>query len=76
MKNMLQAEFSMKDLGLAMKILGMNTLRSRDKQEIFLNQMSHFDKLVDKFAIRGGCKTYKTTNNKSVSAIKKAVSKE
>ncbi|CAM8947754.1 unnamed protein product [Rhodiola kirilowii] len=48
-KEQLNAQFEMKDLGDAKKILGMEIVRDRGKGTLFLNQTNYLCKLVKKF---------------------------
>ncbi|CAM8960295.1 unnamed protein product [Rhodiola kirilowii] len=49
LKEQLNAQFEMKDLGPAKKILGMEIVRDRGKRTLFLNQTDYLCKLVRKF---------------------------
>ncbi|WJX45133.1 hypothetical protein P8452_32036 [Trifolium repens] len=49
LKEKLNDEFEMKDLGNAKRILGMNILRDRSKGELFLSQHDYLKKVVERF---------------------------
>ena len=49
LKNMLNSEFDMKDLGLAKKILGMEIKRDRSKGIMFLSQGKYLKKVLETF---------------------------
>ncbi|KAK2414734.1 secreted RxLR effector protein [Trifolium repens] len=49
LKEMLNGEFEMKDLGSAKRILGMDILRDRSKGELFLSQHDYLKKVVERF---------------------------
>uniref|UniRef100_A0A3Q7HPF2 Reverse transcriptase Ty1/copia-type domain-containing protein n=1 Tax=Solanum lycopersicum TaxID=4081 RepID=A0A3Q7HPF2_SOLLC len=44
LKGLLSAEFEMKDLGAARKILGMKIIRDRERRKLFLSQRSYIQK--------------------------------
>uniref|UniRef100_A0A3Q7EV12 Reverse transcriptase Ty1/copia-type domain-containing protein n=1 Tax=Solanum lycopersicum TaxID=4081 RepID=A0A3Q7EV12_SOLLC len=46
LKGLLSAEFEMKDLGAARKILGMEIIRDRERRKIFLSQRSYIQKVL------------------------------
>lgn len=49
LKCQLSSKFEMKDLGMAMKILGMEKARDRSKGFLWLRQEGHLQKLIDRF---------------------------
>ncbi|CAJ2628030.1 unnamed protein product [Trifolium pratense] len=49
LKEKLNGEFEMKDLGNAKRILGMDILRDRSKGELFLSQHDYLKKVVERF---------------------------
>jgi len=49
LKEKLNGEFEMKDLGPAKRVLGIDILRNRDKCELFLSQLSYLKKVVERF---------------------------
>lgn len=49
LKHLLALHFSMKDLGAANKILGMNIIRDRNKRELKLSQENYIYKVLAKF---------------------------
>ncbi|KAK2437580.1 secreted RxLR effector protein [Trifolium repens] len=49
LKEMLNGEFEMKDLGSAKRILGIDILRDRSKGELFLSQHDYLKKVVERF---------------------------
>ncbi|KZV17633.1 hypothetical protein F511_19996 [Dorcoceras hygrometricum] len=51
LKKQLSSEFDMKDLGPAKKILGMEIVRNRSQQELFLTQGSYLKKVVKRFGM-------------------------
>ena len=51
LKSLLSAEFDMKDLGAARKILGMEIYRDRDQKKLFLSQKSYIQKILSKFGM-------------------------
>lgn len=51
LKQQLAARFSMKDLGVAKKILGMTITRDRQKKVKTLSQKSYIDKVVEQFGM-------------------------
>ena len=50
LKGLLSAEFEMKDLGAARKILGMEIYRDRSKGKLFLSQKGYIQKILSRFA--------------------------
>uniref|UniRef100_A0A3Q7G248 Reverse transcriptase Ty1/copia-type domain-containing protein n=1 Tax=Solanum lycopersicum TaxID=4081 RepID=A0A3Q7G248_SOLLC len=46
LKGLLSAEFEMKDLGAARKILGMEIIRDRERRKLFLSQRSYSQKVL------------------------------
>jgi len=48
LKERLNGEFEMKDLGLAKRVLGIDILRNRDKGELFLSQLGYLKKVVER----------------------------
>lgn len=48
-KNQLNAEFDMKDLGSAKKILGMEIVRDRSARTLYLSQQSYIEKVLHRF---------------------------
>ena len=53
LKEILNSEFDMKNMGEAKKILGINIKRDRKLKHLFLNQKEYLNKLIDKFSMRG-----------------------
>ena len=51
LKKELASRFSMKDLGAAIKILGMTITRDRQKKVLTLSQKSYIDKVVERFGM-------------------------
>ncbi|KAL1198052.1 Retrovirus-related Pol polyprotein from transposon TNT 1-94 [Cardamine amara subsp. amara] len=51
LKDLLSAEFEMKDLGAANKILGMEILRDRTQKKLFLSQKGYIQKVLDRFGM-------------------------
>ncbi|CAL1382933.1 unnamed protein product [Linum trigynum] len=51
LKGLLSAEFEMKDLGAAQKILGMEIYRDRSKKKLFLSQKSYIQKILSRFGM-------------------------
>ena len=49
LKGLLSAEFEMKDLGAARKILGMEIIRDRERRKLFLSQRSYIQKVLARF---------------------------
>ena len=49
LKNLLQFEFEMKDLGAARRILGMDIIRKRNEGLLYLSQSSYVQKLLRRF---------------------------
>ena len=50
LKGLLSAEFEMKDLGAARKILGME-IRDRERRRLFLSQRSYIQKVLARFGM-------------------------
>uniref|UniRef100_A0A3Q7EAK5 Reverse transcriptase Ty1/copia-type domain-containing protein n=1 Tax=Solanum lycopersicum TaxID=4081 RepID=A0A3Q7EAK5_SOLLC len=48
---LLSAEFEMKDLGAARKILGMEIIRDRERRKLFLSQRSYIQKVLARFGM-------------------------
>ena len=61
LKSLLSAEFEMKDLGAAQKILGMEIFRDRSQKKLFLSQKSYIEKVLSRF----GMSTAKPLNTPS-----------
>ena len=53
MKQILILKFDMKGLKLARKMLEMRIGRDKSTKVVYLSQTSYFEKLVDKFSVRG-----------------------
>ena len=51
LKDLLSAEFDMKDLGAAKKILGMEIYKEREKKKLFLSQKSYIQKILSRFGM-------------------------
>ena len=51
LKGLLSAEFEMKDLGAARKILGMEIYRDRSQKKLFLSQKSYIQKILSRFGM-------------------------
>ncbi|CAL9237692.1 unnamed protein product [Arabidopsis halleri] len=51
LKDLLSAEFEMKDLGAAKKILGMEILRDRSQNKLFLSQKGYIQKVLNIFGM-------------------------
>uniref|UniRef100_A0A3Q7HRQ0 Reverse transcriptase Ty1/copia-type domain-containing protein n=1 Tax=Solanum lycopersicum TaxID=4081 RepID=A0A3Q7HRQ0_SOLLC len=51
LKGLLSAEFEMKDLGAARKILGMEIIRDRERRKLFLSQRSYIQKVLARFGM-------------------------
>uniref|UniRef100_A0A3Q7HN12 Reverse transcriptase Ty1/copia-type domain-containing protein n=1 Tax=Solanum lycopersicum TaxID=4081 RepID=A0A3Q7HN12_SOLLC len=51
LKGLLSAEFEMKDLGTARKILGMEIIRDRERRKLFLSQRSYIQKVLVRFGM-------------------------
>uniref|UniRef100_A0A3Q7J961 Reverse transcriptase Ty1/copia-type domain-containing protein n=1 Tax=Solanum lycopersicum TaxID=4081 RepID=A0A3Q7J961_SOLLC len=51
LKGLLSAEFEMKDLGAARKILGMEIIRDRERRKFFLSQRSYIQKVLARFCM-------------------------
>jgi len=49
LKSLLSAEFEMKDLGPATKILGMEIYRDRSQKKLFLSQKGYIQKILSRF---------------------------
>ena len=49
LKEKLNGEFEMKDLGPAKRVFGIDILRNRDKDELFLSQLRYLKKVVEWF---------------------------
>lgn len=49
LKGLLGEEFEMKDLGAAMKILGMEIRRDRSSKRLWLSQKSYIEKVLERF---------------------------
>jgi hypothetical protein len=49
LKAKLKAEFEMKDLGAAKKILGMEILRNRSSSSLYLSQQNYIEKILQRF---------------------------
>uniref|UniRef100_A0A3Q7ICG0 Reverse transcriptase Ty1/copia-type domain-containing protein n=1 Tax=Solanum lycopersicum TaxID=4081 RepID=A0A3Q7ICG0_SOLLC len=49
LKGLLSAEFEMKDLGAARKILGMEIIRDIERRKLFLSQRSYIQKVLARF---------------------------
>ncbi|CAL1356411.1 unnamed protein product [Linum trigynum] len=65
LKGLLSAEFEMKDLGAAHKILGMEIYRDRSKKKLFLSQKSYIQKILSRF----GMSSAKPLNTPSASNV-------
>ncbi|CAL1353780.1 unnamed protein product [Linum trigynum] len=65
LKGLLSAEFEMKDLGAAQKILGMEIYRDRSKKKLFLSQKSYIQKILSRF----GMSSAKPLNTPSASNV-------
>ncbi|CAL1399156.1 unnamed protein product [Linum trigynum] len=65
LKGLLSAEFEMKDLGAAQKILGMEIYRDRSKKKLFLSQKSYIQKILSRF----GMSSAKPLNTPNVSNV-------
>uniref|UniRef100_A0A3Q7HAN8 Reverse transcriptase Ty1/copia-type domain-containing protein n=1 Tax=Solanum lycopersicum TaxID=4081 RepID=A0A3Q7HAN8_SOLLC len=50
-QKLLSAEFEMKDLGAARKILGMEIIRDRERRKLFLSQRSYIQKVLERFGM-------------------------
>uniref|UniRef100_A0A3Q7J5Z4 Reverse transcriptase Ty1/copia-type domain-containing protein n=1 Tax=Solanum lycopersicum TaxID=4081 RepID=A0A3Q7J5Z4_SOLLC len=57
LKGLLSAEFEMKDLGAARKILGMEIIRDRERRKLFLSQRSYIQKVLARFDYAGDVDT-------------------
>ena len=51
LKSQLSAEFEMKDMGAAKKILGMKIRRERKERQIYLSQRSYLEKVISRFGM-------------------------
>ncbi|KAL9858560.1 putative RNA-directed DNA polymerase [Arabidopsis thaliana] len=51
LKDLLSAEFEMKDLGAAKKILGMEILRDKNQNKLFLSQKGYIQKVLNRFGM-------------------------
>ena len=51
LKGLLSAEFEMKDVGAAKKILGMEIYRKRSQKKLFLSQKGYNKKILSRFGI-------------------------
>uniref|UniRef100_A0A3Q7H623 Reverse transcriptase Ty1/copia-type domain-containing protein n=1 Tax=Solanum lycopersicum TaxID=4081 RepID=A0A3Q7H623_SOLLC len=51
LKGLLSAEFEMKDLGAAQKILGMEIIRDRERRKLFLSKRSYIKKVLARFGM-------------------------
>jgi len=49
LKEKLNGDFEIKDLGPAKRVLGIDILRNRDKDELFLSQLSYLKTVVERF---------------------------
>lgn len=54
LKQLLNSEFDMKDLGQAKKILGMEVRRNKDKGALFLTQRKYLEKVLENFGMAYG----------------------
>uniref|UniRef100_A0A3Q7I020 Reverse transcriptase Ty1/copia-type domain-containing protein n=1 Tax=Solanum lycopersicum TaxID=4081 RepID=A0A3Q7I020_SOLLC len=69
LKGLHSAEFEMKDLGAARKILGMEIIRERERRKFFLSQRSYFQKVLARrrsmtgyvFTVGGSVVSWKAT---------------
>uniref|UniRef100_A0A3Q7H6H9 Reverse transcriptase Ty1/copia-type domain-containing protein n=1 Tax=Solanum lycopersicum TaxID=4081 RepID=A0A3Q7H6H9_SOLLC len=61
LKGLLSAEFEMKDLGAARKILGMEIIRDRERRKRFFSQRSYIQKVLTRFGMSSS-KTIDTPN--------------
>jgi transposase InsO family protein len=68
LKDRLSAEFEMKDLGAARKILGMEIYRDRNQKKLFLSQEEYIKKILSRFGMSSAkpIDTPTATNNKLV----------
>lgn len=48
-KEKLNGEFEIKDLGLIKRVFGIDVIRNRDKSELFLSKTSYLKKVVEYF---------------------------
>lgn len=51
LKGLLSAEFEMKDLGVASKILGMEIYRDINRKKLFLSQKGYIQKILSRFGM-------------------------
>lgn len=51
LKDLLCAEFEMKNLGATQKILGMKIYKDKDQNKIFLSQKGYIQKILSKFGM-------------------------
>ncbi|CAM8885712.1 unnamed protein product [Rhodiola kirilowii] len=51
LKGLLSAEFEMKDLGAAQKILGVEIYKERSQKKLFLSQKSYIQKILSRFGM-------------------------
>ncbi|CAL1388397.1 unnamed protein product [Linum trigynum] len=51
LKGLLSAEFDMKDLGVDLKILGMEIYMDRSKKKLFLSEKSYIQKILSRFGM-------------------------
>ncbi|KAL6181625.1 hypothetical protein ACLB2K_048276 [Fragaria x ananassa] len=65
LKGLLSAEFEMKDLGAARKILGMEIYRDRSQKKLFLSQKGYIQKILSRF----GMSTSKSIDTPSAANI-------
>lgn len=65
LKGLLSAEFEMKDLGAAQKILGMEIYRDRGQKKLFLSQKGYIHKVLSRF----GMSTAKPLSTPSASQL-------
>ncbi|KAH9659867.1 hypothetical protein KPL70_024018 [Citrus sinensis] len=59
LKNLLKAEFEMKDIGNAKRILGMDIIRDRSAGTLFLSQEKYIKKVLERFEMQD-CKPVQT----------------
>nr|GEY36772.1 retrovirus-related Pol polyprotein from transposon TNT 1-94 [Tanacetum cinerariifolium] len=62
LKILLNKEFDMKDLGAARKILGMEIIRDRKHDKLFLSQKSYIEKIISRFG-RSSAKSVNTPSS-------------
>uniref|UniRef100_A0A3Q7HAX8 Reverse transcriptase Ty1/copia-type domain-containing protein n=1 Tax=Solanum lycopersicum TaxID=4081 RepID=A0A3Q7HAX8_SOLLC len=65
LKGLLSAEFEMKDLGAARKILGMEIIRDRERRKLFLSRRSYIQMVLARF----GMSSSKTIDTPSAANI-------